>query len=159
MPNIVQEEIEETVMKPKLVQEPCKYNVTVCKPEVRTKKVQQCNYKTEMKTVLCNVCKLVQQTCTKRVPVTTYVAKPQTKQVSYTVCVPVTKTTTKTVCNVKCVPQQVPQTYTVMVPVQVEEVVPVRVCQMVPRTITVPVCCRPQPCIPKPCAPADCGGN
>ena len=154
VPKIVKEEIEVTVTKPKLFEEPCEYTVTVCKPKVCTKKVKECNYKTEMKTVTRNVCKMVQKTCTKKVPVTTCVQKPQSKEVEYTVCVPVTKTGTRTVCKTQCVPQKVPQTYTVMVPVQVEKVVPVRVCKMVPRTITVPVCCPPKPC----CAPA-CGCN
>jgi hypothetical protein len=112
VPKIVQKEIEVTCMKAVTVEEPCSYQVTVCKPVQKTCKVQVCEY---------------QQV-------------PATRQVCYTVCVPKTYTTTENVTTYKCVPVQRTRSYTVMVPYQVQKPVTVRVCKMVPKTITVPVC-------------------
>ena len=65
-------------MKAVQVQEPCTYQVTVCKPVQKTCQVQVCEY---------------QQV-------------PATRQVCYTVCVPKTQTCTENVTTYKCVPVQ-----------------------------------------------------
>jgi hypothetical protein len=117
VPQVVQKEIEVTCCKPVMSTEPCTYPVTVCTPEKRTCKVQVCDYKQE----------------------------EATRQVCYTVCVP--KTVTRNECVTTCKTVQVEQVcnYTVMVPHQVQKTICVPVCKMVPKTISVPVCC-PQPC-------------
>jgi hypothetical protein len=118
VPQVVQKETEVTCRKPVMVTEPCTYTVNVCKPEQRTCKVQVCDYTQE----------------------------EATREVCYTVCVP--KTITRTECVTTCKTVQVEKVcnYTVMVPHQVQKTVCVPVCKMVPKTITVPVCC-PQPCV------------
>jgi hypothetical protein len=112
VPNIVQKEVEVTCMKQVMVEEPCTYQVTVCKP--------------------------VQKTCTVRV--CEYQQVPVTREVRYTVCVPKTVTKTEYVTTWRCEQVEETRSYTVMVPYQVQQEVPVRVCQMVPKTIRVPVC-------------------
>jgi hypothetical protein len=140
VPNIVQEQVEVTCSKPVMVEEPCEYTVTVCKPEARTRKVRVCEYQKEEKT----------------------------RQVQYTVCVPQQRTVTREVCVVKCVPEQKVVTRTVQVPRCVEKQVEVRVCKMVQKTVQVPCgpartrcCARPARgcCAPKAaCACAPCAG-
>ena len=111
---IVPREVEVTVHKQEMVQEPYEYTVTVCKPEVRTRTVKTCHY----------VC----ETRTRRVACTNYVPKQIER--------------TFRVTTFKCVPVEKIQRCTVMVPVEVEKVVQVPVCKMVPKTVTcsVPVC-------------------
>jgi len=123
VPNIVQREIEETVMRRQCAQEPCTYQVTVCKPETRTCTTKVCEYKQEIKT----------------------------RQVNYTVCVPKKRTCSYEVTEYKCVPKETTQKYTVCVPHEVEKEVQVQVCKMVPQTVTeqVPVAA---PC-PTECSP------
>jgi hypothetical protein len=129
VPKIVQKEVEVTCMKAVMVEEPCTYQVTVCKPVKKTCKVQVCEY---------------QQV-------------PATRQVRYTVCVP--KQVTKTVYHTtwRCEQAQETRRYTVCVPYQVEKEVPVRVCKMVPKTIRVPVCptccCEVTCCKARHCCP------
>ncbi len=112
VPNIVQKEIEVTCMKAVTVEEPCTYQVSVCKPVEKTCKVRVCDY---------------QQV-------------PATRQVCYTVCVPKTVTRTQYVTTWRCEQVQQMRSYTVMVPYQVQKEVTVRVCKMVPKTVRVPVC-------------------
>jgi hypothetical protein len=121
VPNVVQKEIEVTCMQAVTTQEPCTYQVTVCKPVKRTCTVQVCDY---------------QQV-------------PATRQVCYTVCVPKPCTRTEYVTTCRCVPTQVTKCYTVMVPHQVQKQVTVQVCKMVPKTICVPVC--PTTCCKQVC--------
>jgi hypothetical protein len=124
VPKVVQKEIEVTCLEAQTVTEPCTYTVTVCKPEKRTCKVQLCEYKQE----------------------------EASREVCYTVCVPKTVTRTEYVTTCKTVQEEQTCRYTVMVPHQVTKTVQVPVCKMVPKTVTVPVCC-PQPC----CAERPCG--
>ena len=114
VPNIVKEEIEVTVMKTQLVEEPCEYTVTRCVPEVRTKTIRVCRMEYEHKT----------------------------KEVQYTVCVPEVRTRKVSRTSYICQPEQKTVTCTVMVPHVVEKQVQVPVCRMVPKTIKVcrPVC-------------------
>ena len=62
----------------------------------------------------------------------------RTREVSYTVCVPQERTRTYNVTTYDCVTEQVPETYTVCVPVQTMKEVQVQVCQQVPVTVD---CC------------------
>jgi hypothetical protein len=80
---------------------------------------------------------------------------PATRQVRYTVCVPKEVTRTEYVTTWRCEQVQQTRRYTVCVPYQVEKEVSVRVCQMVPKTIRVPVCptacCQQVCCKPRRC--------
>jgi hypothetical protein len=73
------------------------------------------------------------------VQVTEMVCEQQTREVTYTVCVPVKKTVSYDVTVCKTVPVEKVRRCTVMVPHQVEKEVQVQVCRMVPKTVTVPV--------------------
>jgi len=131
VPNVVQKEIEVTCIKAVRVEEPCTYQVTVCKPVTKTCKVKVCDFE----------------------------QVPATRDVCYTVCVPKTYTKTEQVTTCRYVPVKETRSYTVMVPYQVEKPVTVRVCKMEPKTIRVPVCpatcCCQQVCC-KPCRPRCC---
>lgn len=89
--------------------------------------------------------------CTCLKPVTRVVQVPyvkccvkecKTREVSYTVCVPVTVTRKIPITTYTCETVPVTKTYTVMVPHCVEKEIQVPVCRMVTKTITckVPVC-------------------
>lgn len=130
VPNIVEKQVEVTCMKAVTVEEPCTYQVRVCKPVQKTCKVRVCEY--------------------QQVPVK--------REVRYTVCVPKEVTRTEYVTTWHCQQVEEVRKYTVMVPYQVEKEVPVRVCQMVPKTIRVPVCetsccCQSTCCRPRRCCP------
>jgi len=117
VPKIVQKPVEVTCMRREIVEEPCTYRVTVCRPETRTCKVRVCHYE----------------------------QVPATRTVCYSVCVPQTKTWTENVTCCRRVPVQETRQCTVMVPHQVQKTVKVQVCKMVPKTVKVPVC-PPAPC-------------
>jgi hypothetical protein len=117
VPKYVTREVAYTVMRPQIEEVPYTYTVTVCRPEMRTKDVQVCNF----------------------------VSEQRTRQVQYRVCVPEQLTGTREVTTCRMVPEQKTATYTVQVPETVQKEVQVQVCRMVPKTITcqVPVreCC------------------
>ncbi len=115
VPNPVEHEIEVTVMKQEVVEEPYEYVVTRCEPETRTKTIRVCRMEYEEKT----------------------------KEVEYTVCVPETRTRTLTYTSYRCEPEEKTVSCTVMVPHEVEREVQVCVCRMVPKTVTCcrPKCC------------------
>lgn len=136
VPNVVEEEVTVTVCKPEIVEEPYEYQVTVYKPEVRTCMVKVCDWKQEMRTMMCNV--------------TTYETEVIEKEVAYTVCVPQQQTWTEMVTCYETQAEEVTRTVTVCVPRQVQKEVQVEVCRMVPKTVQVPVqcgsSCRPMVC-------------
>jgi len=114
---VCEKPVEVICMRAQMVEEPCTYTVTVCRPETRTCKVRVCHYE----------------------------QVPATRTVCYTVCVPKTKTWTENVTTCRQVPVQETRQRTVMVPHQVQKTVKVQVCKMVPKTVSVPVCA-PAPC-------------
>jgi hypothetical protein len=135
VPNVVQEVVKVKCCKPQIVEEPYAYMVTVCKPEVRVRKVRVCEYQQEPRTV-------------KRY-VTTYETEIVEREVTYTVCVPKKKMWTEQVTCYQSVPEEVVRDVTVCVPHQVEKEVVVKVCRMVPKCVQVPVtncCCRRRCC-------------
>lgn len=126
VPNVVQKQIQVTCMKPQITQEPCTYQVMVCRPEQRQCTVRVCHY--------------------EQVPVQ--------REVCQTVCVPQVRTWTENCVTCRVVPEQQQRQCTVMVPHQVQKTVQVRVCRMVPQTIQVPVCqpcCDAAPCSQPSC--------
>jgi len=114
VPKLEQREVKYTVMRPQIREVPYEFDVTVCTPEKRSEMVQVCNYAPEQ----------------------------VTRSVPYTVCVPVTKTDTREVTCYRRVEEPRTYNYTVCVPYQVEKQVPVQVCRMVPKTVTLqaPAC-------------------
>jgi hypothetical protein len=110
IPKLQPREIKYTVMRPEMHDVPYEYEVTLCHPEKRTETVQVCNY----------------------------VAQPQTRSVPYTVCVPVTKTGIREITCYHRVEEPATYTYTVQVPYSVEKQVPVQVCRMVAKKVTLP---------------------
>ncbi len=107
VPQYVQQQVAYTVMKQYVVAKPYEYNVTVCKPETRTRQVQ--------------VCEQVAQQIVREVPVVT--------------CVPEKKTRTFDVTRYKDVTETKVDKYTVMVPHQVERTIQVPVVRCVPKTV------------------------
>ncbi len=113
------------VNKPQMVDVPYSYDVTLTRPETRTRTV--------------NVCE--------------YVDEEQTRDVEYTVCVPRQLTRTLPVTTVKIVQEPRTETFSVQVPYRVEREVQVQVCKLVPKKILVQVLVAP-PCAPAPpCCP------
>lgn len=107
IPKIVQQQVTQTVMKREVIARPYQYDVTVCRPETRSRQVQ--------------VCEQVATRIEKDVPVVN--------------CVPVQKTRSFPVTRYREVSETKTENYTVMVPHQVEKTIQVQVCKVVPRTI------------------------
>lgn len=127
VPNVVEKEVPFTVCEKVWEDQPYKCNVTVMKPETRTRTVKKCNYVTEQKT----------------------------KDVTVTRCVPEQRTMTKEVTRYECVPTEKTVTCTVRVPHQVEKEVQVQVCKMVPKTVMVPAAS--EGCGTADCGSGGCG--
>lgn len=140
VPNVVEEEVTVTVCKPQISEEPCEYQVTVCKPVVRQCTVKVCDWQQEVRTTTCNV--------------TTYERDVHQREMTYTVCVPQKKTWTETVTCYETQAEEVTRTVTVCVPHQVQKECQVNVCRMVPKTVQVPVQCGSGCC--RGCGPVVC---
>ncbi len=125
VPNVVEEEVMVTVSRQEIVEEPYEYEVTVYRPETRTKMVDVCEMRTEVRKVACQV--------------TEYQPVREERQVTYTEFVPTEKSWVENVTHYRQVAQEVKRMVTVCVPKQVECEVPIRVRQMVPHTVHVPV--------------------
>jgi hypothetical protein len=116
-PKLVTVEVPVTVCKTELVQVKYEYDVTVCRPEVRTCKVRVCRYVTEK----------------------------QDREVSYTSYEKEEREQTRTVTTCKIVTEEIKQQCRVMVAHQVEKEITVMVCRTVAKKVIcrVPVCCGP----------------
>ena len=134
VPKTITEQVPVTSFKVEQVQVPCQYKVTVCKPEVRTRTVRVCNYRTETRQRNIQVC---ETECV-----------PMTRQVNYTCMVPQKQQRSYNVTTYRMIPEKRVETYKVCVPHQVQKPVQTQVCKMVPQTIRIPVC---KPC----CDPCD----
>ena len=153
VPEMVQREIQVTVMRPTTEQVPYEYTVTLCRSEARTQTVTLCEYQTEQQqreiqvTVMrptveevpyqytVQLCRT--ETRTQTVTVCAYQTEQRTREIPYTVCVPEQRVSQCQVTTWRCVPEQRTCQYTVMVPYQEQCQVPVQVCRMVQQTITV----------------------
>jgi hypothetical protein len=177
VPNLVQKQVTTTVMRPQMVDEKYSYLVNLCRAEQRTRTcnvVEQvpetqsrqvaytvCVPKTQMVTVnqpqwseesysyVVNLCR--PEVRTQVVQVQDFVREQQSRQVSYTVCVPKVQTRQRQVTVYKCVPVQKTETFQVQVPYTVEKLVPATVCRMVPKTVKCYM-----PVAPAACGPAGC---
>lgn len=109
----VPKEVQVTVERPQMVDEPYQYTVTLCRQEKR---------------------QVVETVCD-------YVDEPQTRTVNTTVMVPQTRSRQRQVTVMKCVAVPRTETYSVCVPYCVEREVLVNVCRMVPKTVQVCVPC------------------
>jgi hypothetical protein len=109
----VTEQVPVNVCRNEIHQEEYQYNVTTYRSEVRKRMVRVCNY----------------------------VNEKQSREVTYTVCVPEQRSQVRNVTTYRTVSEQQAQKYTVMVPRTVQREVVVTVCHMVPQqvTCTVPV--------------------
>ena len=108
--NPVEKEVRYTCYKTQWEDQPYKYKVCLTRPETRERTIK--------------VCKMVNE--------------QKSREVTYTRMVPEERTSSHEVTRYECVPEERTQTYKVRVPYQVEKQVEVRVCKMVPKTITVP---------------------
>ena len=126
MPKMVSEQVPVTCYKTEQVQVPYQYNVTVCKPQVRTRTVRVCNYRMETRQRNVQVC---ETECV-----------PMTRNVNYTCMVPQKQQRSYNVTTYRMIPEKRVQTYKVCVPHQVQKPVQVKACRMVPETVRVPVC-------------------
>lgn len=176
VPNIVEKQIPYTTMQKQWFDEPYKYLVSLCRPEIRTRTVNYveqvpetmsrevpftvCVPKTEMVTVnrpqwfdepysyVVNLCR--QEVRTQMVDVQEMVAEQQTRQVPYMVMVPQVRSRQVPVTTMRNVPVQQMEMYPVTVPQVITRQVPVTVCKMVPQMVqcTVPVPAAPN-CPPR----------
>ena len=138
VPNVVQQQVPCTVMKPHCVQVPYTYQVQVCTPDVRTRTFQVCSYHQEVRTATERVCDYRCETRVNKVTVTECSYEQRTRVVPYTVCVPKTETRNEQVTTYECRAVPKTETYTVMVPQTVQKQIEVEVCHMVPQTVQVP---------------------
>lgn len=174
VPNVVQKQVQTTVMRQQMADEPYSYIVNLCRAEQRTRTVDVveqvaetqtrevpytvCVPKTQMVTVnrpqwqdetysyVVNLCRA--EVRTQVVQVQDFVREQQTREVPYTVLVPKVQTRQRQVTVYKCVPVQKTETYQLQVPVTVEKLVPTNVCRMVPKTVQ---CYQAVPMAPAPC--------
>jgi len=107
VPKLVRQQVVQTVMKPQTIARPYEYDVTLCRPETRVRQVQ--------------VCETVAERIEKDVPVIN--------------CVPQQKTRSFQVTKYRDVVEEKVENYTVMVPYQVEKLIQVPVCRVVPKVI------------------------
>jgi hypothetical protein len=117
-------------------------NERVCEyqPKTMTRTVRVCEYQPKTVSRTVRVCEMETQTRTRQFQVCNYVSEERSRTIPFTVCVPQTKTRTYDVTEYERVAEQKKQTYQDSVPYPVERKVEVRVCKMVPKTITVPSC-------------------
>ncbi len=111
VPNYVQDHVEVTVMKTKVIEVPHEYAVTVCKPETRVRTVK----------------------------VSHVVPEERTREVNYTVCVNETRVRQVPVTKYRDVVETRTETVSVPVSYEVEKEVTVEVCRMVGRKVVVPL--------------------
>ena len=91
VPNPVQEQVQVTVMRPQVREVHYQDRVTLCRPETRTRMVNVCSYRTEMRTCTERSCissEMRSRTCC--VPDCHY--ETRTREVCYMVCVPQRRT-------------------------------------------------------------------
>jgi len=155
VPNIVHEELVKKVRRCKMVPEQFEYTVNVCTPVKKSRMVQVQRTKMVPEVRHVNVTRMVPRQVVKDVKYCTMVCETRSEECEVTVY--------------DCVPRVVQRTCVVMVPVQVEREVPVRVCRRVACEVQVPVTCCPPPrgglfsrlgrgrasaCCPSPCVSA-----
>jgi len=126
--NPVEKEVSYTCQEQVWVDEPYTCQVTVLKPEVRTRTVCRC----------------------------TWVFEPHTKQVTQTVCVPEVKTKKCQVTRFDYAPEEKIVCCTVCVPHYVPKQIQVQVCKMVPKRVQVPAPCSTPACAPPDCCDNGC---
>ena len=116
VPNIVKKQVDVTVQKPQVTDEPYTYSVVVCKPETRTRTVNVCDYVSEQlsRDVSYTVCVPKQEEVTVNRPkmfeepynYTVTVCKPETRTRTVNVCSYVSEQLTRDVPYTVCVPKQ-----------------------------------------------------
>ncbi len=141
VPNIVQEGVQVTVMKPQISEEPYQYCVTVCTPEIRTRMIPVCNFENQTRTCTERVCETKTETRTRTFTVCGFQTEQRSREVQFCVNVPQKRTWTEQVTNYRNVPEEKTEQYTVMVPHEVERDVCVQVCHMVAKEVPVQTCC------------------
>ena len=153
MPRVVEEEYTEMVPEIRTREEmvSVKQRVPVFTTKYKTEMVPQIKTRTTYRTETRTVSEKVLQTYWASVPMvqtrnvqkTRYRDVPQTRTEVYWENVPETRYRTRMVRVPRQVARETKQTYTVNIPYQVTVCVPVQVCKMVTKTITVPVeeCC------------------
>ena len=141
VPNIVQEPIQVTVMKPQITEVPYQYNVTVCTPETRSRMIPVCHFANQTRNLHRAGVRLPNETRSRTFAVCDFKTEQRSREVQFTVCVPHQRTFTEQVVNYRNVPEEKTEQYTVMVPHEVEKSMCVQVCHMVPHEATVQTCC------------------
>ena len=106
VPNPVQEQVQVTVMKPQITEQPYQYCVTVCKPETRTMTVNVCSYENRTQSCTERVCEFHNETRTRTFCVTECKAEARTREVQYTECVPQKRTCTEQVVRYRDVSEE-----------------------------------------------------
>lgn len=125
VPAIVEEEVEVTVCKQVVVDEPYEFTETVCTPVTKKQNVKVCEYKTETKTVTCDVC--------------TYETAVEKREVKCCVCVPKEVKRECEVTTCKLVKEEQTENYVECVAKDVVKEMDVTVCKMVAKKVQVPV--------------------
>jgi hypothetical protein len=155
VPNMVTRDLEITCQEKTFEDQQYTYNVTVYKPETRTRKVFDLDFVLEERTRDVQVTKCLPETRTKTVNIVRYINEPKTREEQYTVMIPQVKTATQEYTVIKQVPETRTQSYTVKVPYTEQQEVPTKVCRLVAKTIKVRVavpCAEAAPAAPAaPC--------
>jgi hypothetical protein len=143
VPCVVRRPETYTVNETQTCQVPYQFDVTVCRPEIRTRIERVCCPVPTKETFQYEVCLTRQENRTRTIQVCECVPEVRTRTVNETICVPRQKTETycETICRRVAVKKIC--TETVWVPYCTTREIQVRVCHLVPKTIEVavrPVC-------------------
>jgi hypothetical protein len=148
VPCVVQKQEACTVNTVQTVQVPYEYDVTVCRPEIRTRIERICVPVPTQESFPYEVHLTRTENRTRTVQVCECVPEERTRTVNETVCVPRQKTESycETICRRVAVKRICKET--VCVPVCTTREVQVRVRRLVPKTVEVQVAMRPDCCVP-----------
>ena len=138
--NYVEEQVPVTVMRQQTTEEAFDYQVTVCRPEKRSKTFKTLSYETQNRTATEKVCEFKTETRSRTFAVTECAMEQRTREVQYTEYVPKKQTRTEQVTTFKTISVPKTEQYTVMVPRQVEQEIQVQVCHLVPEQFSSQEC-------------------
>jgi YTV protein len=148
VPNLVQKQVAYTVDTIQTVQVPYEYQVTLCRPEIRTRTEKVCTLVPTQESYPYEVHLTRTENRSRTVQICEYVPEERTRTVNETVCVPRQKTESYTETVYRRVAEKQIRKETVCVPVCTTREVPVRVCRLVPKTVEVQVAMQPVYCVP-----------
>jgi len=148
VPNLVHKQEACTVETIQAVQVPYEYQVTVCRPEIRTRTDKVCTAVPTQESYPYEVHLTRTENRSRTVQICEYVPEERTRTVNETVCVPRQKTESYCETVYRRVAEKQIRKETVCVPVCTTREVQVQVRRLVPKTVEVQVALQPVCCVP-----------